>query len=308
MSETAGNGTWALASLARAGGSLPCLEVDGTLHDLSAAFGKIGLSPVACLDDLFADWSGSQKAIERAIGVVGADTAVSGSLRAAPLSRPGKIMCAGANYFRHLEEMGLTGATKENQRLFFFMKAPRNAIVGEGETVHMPLDTACFDWEIELAAIIGTRARAVSVENALSHVAGFTVAIDFSARDLNRAPDTFYKLDWVSGKAQETCCPMGPRFVPAAAVKDPQNLALRLSVNGQTKQADNTSDMIFTIAEQIAKASRIMTLHPGDIILTGTPAGVGAPRSDWLRVGDRVEATIEGIGTLAVTIQPPLEE
>lgn len=307
MSKTTETGTWALASLAKAGGALPCLEVGGTLHDLSAAFGKIGLPAVTSVDDLFVDWAAAQKAITRATEVVGADTAVSGSLRAAPLSRPGKIMCAGANYYRHLEEMGMPGATRQNQRLFFFMKAPRNAVVGEGDTVHMPLDTVCFDWEVELAVIIGTRARAVSVENALSHVAGFTVAIDFSARDLNRAPETFYKLDWVAGKAQETCCPMGPRLIPASAVENPQDLGLRLSVNGQTKQADSTSDMIFPIAEQIAQASRIMTLHPGDVILTGTPAGVGAPRKDWLKVGDRVEATIDGIGTLAVTIQPPLE-
>lgn len=308
MQETTGQHAWALANLQRADGPLPCLEVDGKPHDLSAAFEKIGLPPVKSLDDLFQDWANAENLIERAAAGVDSDTEVSDGLRAAPLTKPGKIMCAGANYFRHLEEMGVTGATKENQRLFFFLKAPANAVVGEGESVHMPLDTECFDWEVELAAVIGTKARAVTVENAMSHVAGFTVAIDFSARDLNLAPDTFYKLDWVAGKAQETCCPMGPRFVPVSALSDPQNIDLGLSVNGEKKQDDSTSDMIFPIAEQIAQASRIMTLHPGDVILTGTPAGVGAPRKDWLRVGDHVEATVAGIGTLSVTIQPPLGE
>jgi 2-keto-4-pentenoate hydratase/2-oxohepta-3-ene-1,7-dioic acid hydratase in catechol pathway len=169
----------------------------------------------------------------------------------------------------------------------------------------MPLDTAAFDWEVELALVIGHTARAVSPEDAMAHVAAYTVAVDFCARDLNSAPQTFYKLDWVAGKAQESCCPLGPRLVPASAIADPQALRLTLSVNGETKQDDTTADMIFSIAEQIATASRIMTLDPGDVLLTGTPAGVGAPQKTFLSVGDRVEAEIEGIGRLTNIIQPP---
>jgi 2-keto-4-pentenoate hydratase/2-oxohepta-3-ene-1,7-dioic acid hydratase in catechol pathway len=108
----------------------------------------------------------------------------------------------------------------------------------------------------------------------------------------------------VAGKAYDTCCPLGPRFVPASAIRDPQNLALKLSVNGQLKQDGRTSDMIFSIAEQISIASRIMTLDPGDVLLTGTPAGVGAPKGTFLAVGDRVDAEIDGIGKLSVTINP----
>jgi len=186
--------------------------------------------------------------------------------------------------------MGVPDTRKETQRLFFFMKPPRNAVVGPGATVRKPLGTQKMDWEIELAAVIGTRARNVGVENALSHVAAYTVAIDFSARDFNFAPDTFYKLDWVAGKAHDTCCPMGPRLVLASDIPDPQALRLKLSVNGETKQDDSTSDMIFSIAEQIATASRIMTLDPGDVILTGTPAGVGMPKGTFLSVGDVVDS------------------
>ena len=138
----------------------------------------------------------------------------------------------------------------------------------------------------------------------MRHVAAYTVAIDFSARDFNVAPETFYKLDWVAGKAHDTCCPMGPRLVPAEAIGDPQNLALKLSVNGTVKQDDRSSDMIFTVAEQIATLSRIMTLDPGDVVLTGTPAGVGAPKGTFLSVGDTVRAEIEKIGMLEVIIQP----
>lgn len=223
----------------------------------------------------------------------------------APLLYPGKILCAGANYFDHLAEMGMPGAKKEDQRLFFFMKPPRNAVVGSGATVHMPIGTKAFDWEVELAIVIGKTARNVPVETAMQHVAFYTVAIDFSARDHNRAPETFYKLDWVAGKGHDTCCPLGPRLVPASTISDPQTLGLKLWVNGELKQDGNSRDMIFTIAEQIATASRIMTLDPGDVLLTGTPAGVGAPKQTFLKVGDRVEAEIEGIGRLDVTIQAP---
>ena len=165
----------------------------------------------------------------------------------------------------------------------------------------MPIGTQAFDWEVELAAVIGTAARNVPVEDALAHVAGWTVAIDFSARDHNRAPDTFYKLDWVAGKANDTCCPLGPRIVPH--LPDPQDTGLTLDVNGVRKQDGRSTDMIFSVAEQISIASRIMTLDPGDVLLTGTPAGVGVPKNTFLAVGDRVDAAIEGIGTLSVRIQ-----
>ena len=213
-------------------------------------------------------------------------------------------MCAGANYYDHLAEMGMPGAKKEDQRLFFFMKPPRNAVVGEGKTVHMPINTQAFDWEVELALVIGKTARNVSVEQALSHVAAYTVAIDFSARDHNRAPETFYKLDWVAGKGHDTCCPMGPRLIPAHQFGDPQRAALKLAVNGALKQNGHAKDMIFSVAEQIATASRIMTLDPGDVLLTGTPAGVGVPHKTFLSVGDQVDADIEGIGRLSVAIEP----
>lgn len=258
------------------------------------------------LADLFSDWPRAEAAIASAVGRLDpAEALPEGMTRLAPLLYPGKVLCAGANYYRHLAEMGVADLRKEAQRLFFFFKPSRNAVVGPGETVHMPLDTKAFDWEVELAAVIGKRARAVPVEQALDHVAAFTVAIDFSARDLNVAPGTFYKLDWVAGKAQETCCPMGPRLVPASAIGAPQALGLRLSVNGEMKQDDTTGDMIFSIAEQISIASRLMTLDPGDVILTGTPAGVGAPKKTFLSVGDRVTASAQGIGALDIVVAPP---
>lgn len=295
---------WALATLATDDGPLACLETPAGLFDLKASALRAG-ARVTDVAGLFQDWPASVAILDRAARNADPADAVPDGPREAPIRFPGKVLCAGANYYRHLEEMGVEDRRREAQRLFFFFKPPRNAVVGEGDSVRMPLDSRAFDWEIEMAAVIGRRARAVSPETALDHVAGYMVGIDFSARDLNRAPETFYKLDWVAGKAQDSCCPLGPRLVPATAVPDPQAVGLRLSVNGAVKQDDSTADMIFTVAEQIAIASRIMTLDPGDVLLTGTPAGVGVPRGEFLAVGDRVVAEIAGVGRLAVTVQPP---
>ena len=296
--------TYALATVEHQGRTLACLEVHGHYVPLSS------LPAASTLPDtvaaLFDRWPSHAVTLSQLVAACapGAGLAPADVRLLAPLLYPGKILCAGANYYDHLAEMGMPGAKKEDQRLFFFMKPPRNAVVGPGATVHMPLGTKAFDWEIELAAVIGKTARNVSVQDALSHVAAYTVAIDFSARDHNRAPETFYKLDWVAGKANDTCCPLGPRLVPASAIANPQDIGLKLWVNGQIKQDGRSSQMIFSIAEQIATVSRIMTLDPGDVLLTGTPAGVGSPKQTFLSVGDQVDAEIEGIGRLSVTIQP----
>jgi 2-keto-4-pentenoate hydratase/2-oxohepta-3-ene-1,7-dioic acid hydratase in catechol pathway len=296
---------WALATVSLDGHPVACLEVGHHLYRLAPTLARAGLAGMESNVALFADWDRSEAAILASLATLDPADRVGPAPRLSPLLYPGKIMCAGANYFDHLAEMGMPGAKKADQRLFFFMKPPRNAVVGEGDTVHMPIGTQAFDWEVELAAVIGRRARNVGVEDAMAHVAGYTVAIDFSARDHNRAPETFYKLDWVAGKANDTCCPLGPRIVPASRHADWQDIGLRLSVNGTGKQDGRTSQMIFSIAEQISIASRIMTLDPGDVLLTGTPAGVGVPKGTFLAIGDRVEAEIDGIGRLAVRIQPP---
>lgn len=299
-------GAWALATVATANGPCACLEVDGGLYDLAASLERVGWKGETTGAALFRDWSSAEAALNEAAKQVSRADAVDNNLpRLSPVLYPGKVLCAGANYYNHMAEMGFPVADKSTQRLFFFFKPPRNAVVGEGPTVHMPLDTHAFDWEVELAVVIGKPCRAVSVEEALDHIAGYTVAVDFCARDLNKAPEQFYKLDWVAGKAQESCCPLGPRFVPASAFADPQAIRLGLRVNGETKQDDVTGDMIFSIAEQLSTLSRIMTLDPGDVVLTGTPAGVGAAKQTFLSVGDRVEAWVDGIGTLTNTIQPP---
>lgn len=295
---------WSLATFAQGNQAVAALEVGGVAYRLAPSLARVGLAGQDSVLGLFSDWARSLTALNDAASQVQAADQITASNRLAPVLYPGKILCAGANYYDHLAEMGMPGAKKEDQRLFFFMKPPRNAVVGEGKTVHMPINTQAFDWEVELALVIGKTARNVSVEQALSHVAAYTVAIDFSARDHNRAPETFYKLDWVAGKGHDTCCPMGPRLIPAHQFGDPQQAALKLAVNGALKQNGHAKDMIFSVAEQIATASRIMTLDPGDVLLTGTPAGVGVPHKTFLSVGDQVDADIEGIGRLSVAIEP----
>ena len=299
-----GQGMWALATIE---GGKPALVVDGKLYPLAALTAAAGKAAPSSNVDLFADWD-KWKPVLTALASSAAKSGIAPAEAklAAPLLYPGKVLCAGANYYDHMAEMGFPGVKKENQRLFFFFKPPRNAVVGPGATVTMPRGTKKYDWEIELAAVIGKTARYVSVENALSHVAGYTVAIDLSARDFNQAPDQFYKFDWVAGKATDTACPLGPWIVPAEALGDVQNVALKLSVNGTVKQDSSTSQMIYSVAEQIARASELMTLDPGDVVLTGTPAGVGVPKGTFLSAGDKIDAEIAGIGTLSVEIKPPL--
>ena len=159
-----------------------------------------------------------------------------------------------------------------------------------------------MDWEVELAAVIGRKAKNVPLNKALTYVAGYTAANDLSARDRGRRPhvaDTsLFKADWVAHKSFDGSCPLGPWIVPASDIADPQNLGLKLWVNDVLKQDSNTSKMIFNLAEQIAHLSSRLTLHPGDIILTGTPAGVGAGRGEFLKAGDVVKIWIERIGSL----------
>lgn len=230
----------------------------------------------------------------------------------APVLWPSTIYCAGINYRDHAAEM-LHRWVRDSEpdpkallgKPWHFLKAPRS-IADPGATVDASGYSQQLDWEIELAAIIGIPARHVPVEHALDYVAGYTIANELSARDRTRRvttpQDTPFHFDWVGQKSFEGACPLGPVIVPRNDIPDPQNLSMRLWVNNVVKQDSNSSQMIFSLAEQIAQLSNGITLHPGDIILTGTPAGVGAGRGEFLKAGDTVIAMIEGIGTLTTHI------
>jgi 2-keto-4-pentenoate hydratase/2-oxohepta-3-ene-1,7-dioic acid hydratase in catechol pathway len=227
--------------------------------------------------------------------------AVPGAELAAPLTYPGKILGAGANYYGHVAEMGVRAPDPESEP-FFFLKPPVTTVIGPYDPVPFPAyDGVQLDWEAELGVVIGRAAKNVSTAEARQHVAGYLVANDLSARDKTARADAVsphFVYDWLGHKGQDGFCPLGPGIVPAWLVPDPQQLAIRLSVNGQVKQDASTSDMVIDIAHLIAGASRTGMLQPGDVILTGTPAGVGMPAGEFLSPGDMVIVEIDGIGTL----------
>jgi 2-keto-4-pentenoate hydratase/2-oxohepta-3-ene-1,7-dioic acid hydratase in catechol pathway len=182
-----------------------------------------------------------------------------------------------------------------------FIKAART-LADPGATIKISHYAQAMDWEIELAAIIGRPAKDVPLAKALSYVAGYTVSNDLSARDRGRRPPvpatSPFKMDWTKHKTFEGSCPLGPWIVPASDIPNPQNLGLKLWVNGELKQDSNTGKMIFSLAEQIEQLSINMTLHPGDLILTGTPSGTGAESGTFLKAGDTVKLWIENIGEI----------
>ena len=231
----------------------------------------------------------------------------------APVLYPGNIYCAGANYTDHMAEMAraqgqVPGPTMKElgEKPWHFVKTSRSSVVGPGARVKLPAYSQMVDWEVELAAVIGKVTRELPVERALAAAAGYTIANDLSARDVMKRdknpPASPFHYDWLSQKCFDGACPLGPWIVPAGDIPDPQNLALRLWVNGTLMQDSHTSRMIFSTAEQIAMLSSRVTLYPGDLVLTGTPAGVGTPRRLFLRAGDTVKLWIEGIGELRHTM------
>jgi 2-keto-4-pentenoate hydratase/2-oxohepta-3-ene-1,7-dioic acid hydratase in catechol pathway len=221
-----------------------------------------------------------------------------------PLQFPSKLILGGANYYEHMiKDAGKPNFRKEDGMPVFFLKPPTTSLVGCGKTVRYPVQSSKFDWEIELAVIIGTTLRRASEQEAAEAIAGYAVGIDLSARDWQMNPKHPWKFDLFTGKGFDDSCPLGPKLVPARFV-DPANLDLRLSVNGATKQHCNTQDMIWSVTEQVSLLSEHVTLEPGDILLTGTPAGVGLASGTYLATGDKIEAKITGLGTLHVEIIP----
>ena len=217
---------------------------------------------------------------------------------AAPIPRPRKnIMCLGWNYAEHAKETALIRGqeAKTLEYPVIFTKAPTTVNSPYGNIIIDPTVSEQIDWEVELAVIIGKGGKNIREDDALSHVFGYTVLNDVSARDLQSRHKQFFK-----GKSIDGYCPMGPWIVTADEIGDPQQLTVRLRVNGITRQEGNTKMMIFPIRTIIAILSKGMTLEPGDIIATGTPGGVGFARNppEFLKAGDVMETEIEGIGTL----------
>jgi 2-keto-4-pentenoate hydratase/2-oxohepta-3-ene-1,7-dioic acid hydratase in catechol pathway len=226
----------------------------------------------------------------------------------APIPDPPNLYMAGANYADHIREMAGLGpddpVPKPPSGPFFFLK-PTTTLIGDGSPVLIGEGVERLDWEVELAAVIGRRADRVSEARALDHVAAYTIVNDVSARDrfVREGMPPAFTYDWLAQKGRAASAPAGPWLLPARDCPDPQALALRLEVGGEVMQNSNTSGMLFSLAEQIAFLSRILPLVPGDVISTGTPAGVGAGRGRFLAPGDVMRAEIEGIGALVNPVE-----
>ena len=246
-------------------------DLSGHIADVTAAqISPQGLAALAALD-------------------IGALPKITGT-HLPPLSDVRRIFCIGLNYYDHAAEMGM--AIPEHPILF--MKACD--VTGATDPIIIPKGAQKTDWEVELGIIIGSRALRVSEGNALDYVAGFCIANDVSERQFQLE----FGGHWVKGKSADSFAPIGPYLVTTDAMPDPQNLQMSLEVNGKTMQTGNTSTMIFSIKQIVAHVSQFITLHPGDLILTGTPPGVGLGHNppQFLKAGDVVTAQIAGLGTM----------
>ncbi|MEU6002477.1 MULTISPECIES: fumarylacetoacetate hydrolase family protein [unclassified Streptomyces] len=274
-----------LLRVGTAGAERPALlDAEGTLRDLSGTVTDIDgalLADTAALDRIrSAAEAGELPALDAAGLRVGP-----------PVGRIGKVVCIGLNYHDHAQE---TGATPPAEPVIFFKAA--DTVVGPNDTVLVPRKSVKTDWEVELAIVIGRTARYLeSHEQALAHIAGYAVSHDVSERE--------FQIErggtWDKGKNCETFNPLGPWLVTTDEVGDPQDLSLKLWVNGELKQDGTTAQQIFPVAEVVRYVSQFMTLYPGDVINTGTPAGVAMGHAEpkpYLRAGDVVELEIEGLG------------
>jgi 2-keto-4-pentenoate hydratase/2-oxohepta-3-ene-1,7-dioic acid hydratase in catechol pathway len=221
-----------------------------------------------------------------------------------PIPRPNKLFLLAGNYAEHIQEGGGVAAERAETFPYVFMKPPSTTLTDPGKPVMVPrISPNTMDWECELAVVIGKKGKHIQEADALNYVAGYTIVNDISDRKFRPNPgrkerknDSFF--DWLHGKWHDSFCPCGPCLTTADAILDPQRLGLRLSVNGTVRQNASTGQQIFPVAAVIEFVSNICTLEAGDIISTGTPAGVGNTTGTYLHPGDKVEAWIEHIGTL----------
>lgn len=234
----------------------------------------------------------------------------------APLPRPGKIIALAGNYSEHIKEAGLSLGLSDSPRQTTtprpFLK-PSTCVLNPGDEIPWPVYSEKIDYELELGVVIGKKIKCAEINDALDAVAGYTIVNDVSARSVTFAKgrakrpwDEFY--DWLIGKWADGFLPMGPYLATRDEIPDIQNLKMELKVNKETRQNANTNQMIYSVADIVSFLSHVMTLEPGDIIATGTPAGVAMASGKFLNAGDRIDGSIESLGTLTNTLGPKPEK
>jgi 2-keto-4-pentenoate hydratase/2-oxohepta-3-ene-1,7-dioic acid hydratase in catechol pathway len=287
--------TWTMPAGTETWGSV----IDDEVVDAAVALPLVGLPPVASLGDLIA--SGDRSLWDRVADALSSGPRTNGLAEvtlSAPYRPRGTIFAAGANYADHAEEARKAGALDGlPDRPVIFAKALSSVCGPDADIELWPELTQELDYEVELGAVLGIGGRAVSSESALDHVFGYTVVNDISARDVQQGRPGG---QWFLGKSMDTFCPIGPWIVTADEIADPHSLDITLTLNGELRQKSDTSFLLFSVDELICEISKYATLSPGDLIATGTPAGVGASAAPprFLKDGDLLEAAVDGIGTL----------
>jgi 2,4-didehydro-3-deoxy-L-rhamnonate hydrolase len=308
---------FSLGTFALDGEAAPCLVLDERAHDLRPLLGD-----GTTIRGLVENWDAQLPELQRLAdeGVPDSEGVALAKLHPLPPVQPiGQIFQAAANYRQHVldliagaESRGddsdghAKGSRDDARRLLderaaegrpFVFLGSSHAMVGAEDEISLPADSDQSDWELELAAVIGRAGRRVPPEEALDLVAGYTIANDLTSRDaLARWDAGTLGIDWLAGKNAPTFLPIGPLLVPAAFVDDPQDLHIKLTVNGRTMQDESTEDMLFDVAQLISYLTTVTEVRPGDIVLTGSPAGNGASHGIFLQPGDLMEGTVTGLG------------
>lgn len=260
-------------------------DAAGAIRDLSGVVGDLGPGEI------------SPAGLERLAGLDPVSLPeVSGSPRLGlPVAGTAKVLCVGLNYIDHANEVG---APIPKDAIYF--QKPVTALTGPNDSIVKPVDSTMLDWEVELVVVMGSKAQYIAESEVMDHIAGFALGNDVSEREFQSKRSG----QWTKGKSHDSFAPIGPWLVTRDEIADVQNLDMWLNVNGERMQTGNTSKMIFSVVEAVAYASRFMTLMPGDVIMTGTPPGVGSgmkpPR--FLDVGDEVHLGIEGLGEARQTV------
>ena len=261
------------------------LDAGGAIRDLSGVVSDLGPAEI------------SPAGLERLAGLDAASLPeVSGSPRLGlPVAGTAKVLCVGLNYIDHANEVG---APIPKDAIYF--QKPVTALTGPNDSIVKPVDSTMLDWEVELVVVMGSKAQYIAESEVMDHIAGFALGNDVSEREFQSKRSG----QWTKGKSHDSFAPIGPWLVTKDEIADVQNLDMWLNVNGERMQTGNTAKMIFSVVEAVAYASRFMTLMPGDVIMTGTPPGVGSgmkpPR--FLDVGDEVHLGIEGLGEARQTV------
>lgn len=293
--------TWfALATYASNSGPRPAITLGRGFFDLADAAAAHGAGQaVADVTTIIRDWEARRAGLFELARTIKSGDGVTPLVNPhvkAPFE-PRRIFAAASNFIEHAEEMQTKLAAKAESQPYIFLKTVES-VVGPDDTVIVPPQVSRPDWEVELGVVLGKSGKLVDPANAHEMIAGYTIVNDVSARDKSRRTDFPFSHDWFRSKSFDTFTPIGPVFVPRDCLGDPHTMRLGLNVNGEKMQDGNTSEMIFNIYEQIAYLSTILELRPGDLIASGTPAGVGMGRGVFLADGDVMTAWVEGIGEL----------